>query len=80
MPKDSQGARCGLDSHVKDKQYLFFFDLTKCFGPDVLFTGCNTPQVCTQLFFFLFLQYTVTNVAFSGVRRKMSNNVFYSRY
>lgn len=49
VPKDSQGARCGMDSHVKDKQYLFFFDLTKCFGPNVLFTGCNTPQVIIQI-------------------------------
>lgn len=48
VPKDSQGARCGLDSHVKGKQYLFFFDLTKCFGPNVLFTGCNTPQVMSE--------------------------------
>lgn len=49
VPKDSQGARCGLDSHVKDKPYLFFFDLTKCFGPNVVFTGCNTPQVMSKL-------------------------------
>lgn len=45
VPKDSWGGRCGLDEHVKDKPYLFFFDLTKCFGPFVPFTGCPTPQV-----------------------------------
>lgn len=45
VPKDSQGARCGLDSHVYNKPYLFFFDLTKCIGPQVLISGCPTPQV-----------------------------------
>ncbi|XP_063909767.1 choline transporter-like 2 isoform X2 [Zophobas morio] len=48
VPKDSWGGRCGLDEHVKDKPYLFFFDLTKCFGPFVPFTGCPTPQVCVE--------------------------------
>lgn len=47
VPMDSQGARCGLDSHVRDKPYLFFFDLTKCLQP-IPFTGCNTPQVCVK--------------------------------
>lgn len=44
-PKDSSGSRCGFDSHVRDKPYLIFFDLTKCIDPAVVFTGCNTPQV-----------------------------------
>lgn len=47
VPKDSQGARCGLDSHVLDKPYLFFFDLTKCLQP-IPFTGCKTNQVCVR--------------------------------
>ncbi|KAB0800868.1 hypothetical protein PPYR_05222 [Photinus pyralis] len=47
VPVDSQGARCGLDSHVRDKPYLFFFDLTKCLQP-IPFAGCNTPQVCVK--------------------------------
>ncbi|KAF5300796.1 hypothetical protein FQR65_LT09099 [Abscondita terminalis] len=46
-PKDSQGARCGLDSHVIDKPYLFFFDLTKCLEP-IPFTGCRTKQICVK--------------------------------
>ncbi|KAL3276791.1 hypothetical protein HHI36_012155 [Cryptolaemus montrouzieri] len=45
-PKDSNGLRCGVDSSVKDKPYLFFFDLTQCIGPSVPFLGCPTPQVC----------------------------------
>lgn len=45
VPKDSQGSRCGLDSHVANKPYLFFFDLTKCLHPQVPFRGCPTQQV-----------------------------------
>jgi hypothetical protein len=48
VPRDSAGSRCGLDHNVKDKPYLFFFDLTKCFGPTVPFTGCPTTQVCVK--------------------------------
>lgn len=44
-PRDSSGARCGFDHHVKNKPYLYFFDLTKCVEPSVAFSGCNTPQV-----------------------------------
>ncbi|XP_018574274.1 CTL-like protein 2 isoform X2 [Anoplophora glabripennis] len=46
VPKDTAGSRCGVDSHVKDRPYLFFFDLTRCLDPRVPFTGCNTTQVC----------------------------------
>ncbi|KAJ8921441.1 hypothetical protein NQ315_003059 [Exocentrus adspersus] len=48
VPKDSSGSRCGVDSHVQDKKYLFFFDLTKCLDPTVPFVGCKTTQVCVS--------------------------------
>ncbi|XP_044258638.1 choline transporter-like 2 isoform X2 [Tribolium madens] len=48
VPKDSYGSRCGLDEHVKNRPYLFFFDLSKCFSPSVPFTGCQTRQVCVE--------------------------------
>lgn len=48
IPKDSLGLRCGVDSDVRSKPYLFFFDLTKCIGPSVPFLGCPTPQVCVE--------------------------------
>ncbi|KAJ8977657.1 hypothetical protein NQ317_002459 [Molorchus minor] len=48
VPKDSAGSRCGIDSHVKNKSYLFFFDLTQCLDPAVPFTGCKTTQVCVS--------------------------------
>ncbi|XP_030745823.1 CTL-like protein 2 isoform X1 [Sitophilus oryzae] len=48
VPTDSNGQRCGLDSAVQDKPYLFFFDLTKCFDLTTAFSGCNTPQVCVK--------------------------------
>lgn len=44
-PKDSHGRLCGFDNNLKDKPYLFFFDLTRCANPTVLSTGCPTPQV-----------------------------------
>ena len=50
-PTDSQGRRCGLDAEVRDKPYLFFFDLTKCAAPNAIATGCRTPQVCLHLCF-----------------------------
>lgn len=46
VPKDSAGSRCGVDAHVRDRPYLFFFDLTRCLDPTVPFTGCKTTQVC----------------------------------
>jgi choline transporter-like protein 2/4/5 len=45
VPSDSQNLKCGVDSQVKDKPYLFFFDITKCVSPTVVFTGCRSPQV-----------------------------------
>jgi len=50
-PTDSQGLRCGVDTEVRDKPYLFFFDLTTCAAPDAIASGCRTPQVCLQLCF-----------------------------
>ncbi|XP_060534569.1 choline transporter-like 2 isoform X2 [Cylas formicarius] len=48
VPRDSSGRRCGMDSDVKDRPYLFFFDLTKCFAPTTPITGCRTEQVCVK--------------------------------
>ncbi|KAK9498881.1 hypothetical protein O3M35_003434 [Rhynocoris fuscipes] len=45
---DSRGRKCGLDSEVIDKKYLFFFDFPKCANPKVLLNGCDTPQVCVE--------------------------------
>ncbi|KAF2353312.1 Choline transporter-like [Trinorchestia longiramus] len=47
-PTDSRGQVCGRDTAVKDKPYLFFFDLTRCASPKVVATGCATPQVCVK--------------------------------
>ncbi|CAH1402978.1 unnamed protein product [Nezara viridula] len=46
-PTDSSGRKCGLDSEVIDRPYLFFFDLTKCADPSVVLNGCDTPQINT---------------------------------
>lgn len=43
-PIDSRGARCGMDSAVKDKPYLVFFDISKCLQPGSPIVGCPTPQ------------------------------------
>lgn len=48
VPKDSAGRRCGKDTEVLNKPYLFFHDLTQCLSPTVAFTGCPTPQVCVK--------------------------------
>ncbi|XP_057666374.1 choline transporter-like 2 isoform X2 [Diorhabda carinulata] len=48
VPKDSSGRRCGKDTEVLGKPYLFFHDLTQCISPTVAFTGCPTPQVCVR--------------------------------
>ncbi|XP_022835299.1 CTL-like protein 2 isoform X3 [Spodoptera litura] len=47
-PIDTAGARCGLDSSVKDKPYLVFFDISKCLSPGTPIVGCPTPQVCVS--------------------------------
>jgi solute carrier family 44 (choline transporter-like protein), member 2/4/5 len=48
-PTDSDGRICGFHDAVKDKPFLFFFDLTKCANPIVLTTGCPTPQVSAHV-------------------------------
>ncbi|XP_021948484.1 choline transporter-like protein 4 isoform X3 [Folsomia candida] len=47
-PTDSYGQKCGVDEAVKDKPYLFFFDITRCAKANVLTDGCRTPQVCVK--------------------------------
>lgn len=47
-PTDSNGRICGVDETVKDKPYLFYFDLTRCADPSVLIKGCPTPQICVK--------------------------------
>uniref|UniRef100_A0A646QCM2 Choline transporter-like protein n=1 Tax=Hemiscolopendra marginata TaxID=943146 RepID=A0A646QCM2_9MYRI len=46
FPTDSEGNVCG-EGKFQDRPYLYFFDLTQCARPDVVF-GCPTPQVCIQ--------------------------------
>lgn len=48
VPTDTEGRKCGIDSVVIDKPYLFFFDLAKCVDASVPFVGCRTPQVCVS--------------------------------
>ncbi|KAM8706509.1 hypothetical protein ACLKA7_010731 [Drosophila subpalustris] len=48
VPTDMFNRKCGIDSSVLNKKYLFFFDLDKCIDPLVPITGCNTPQVCVE--------------------------------
>ncbi|XP_046368396.2 choline transporter-like protein 2 [Haliotis rufescens] len=47
-PTDSSGKICGI-GELKDKPYLFFFDLLQCarMGPNII-NGCPTPQVCVE--------------------------------
>lgn len=48
VPRDTDGLKCGVDSEVKDKPYLVFFDLAKCADPLVPISGCPTPQACVK--------------------------------
>ncbi|XP_039450769.1 choline transporter-like 2 isoform X2 [Culex pipiens pallens] len=48
VPTDSKGLKCGVDSEVQDKPYLFFFDISECAKYDVPLYGCKTPQVCVS--------------------------------
>lgn len=48
VPSDSFNKKCGIDSGVLDKKYLFFFNLDKCIDPLVPITGCPTPQICVE--------------------------------
>ncbi|XP_064552988.1 choline transporter-like 2 [Drosophila montana] len=47
-PTDMYNQKCGIDSSVLDKEYLFFFNLDQCIDPLVPITGCKTPQVCVK--------------------------------
>ncbi|XP_059489067.1 choline transporter-like 2 isoform X2 [Neocloeon triangulifer] len=73
-PTDSRGLRCGVDEEVKDKRYLFFFDLTECAKPAVLATGCPTPQVCVKECpkeDFAASYYLATNRDLQGLKNKL---------
>lgn len=48
VPTDSFNKKCGIDSGVLNKKYLFFFNLDKCIDPLVPITGCPTPQICVE--------------------------------
>lgn len=48
VPTDSFNQKCGMDSAVLHKKYLFFFQLEKCIDALVPITGCPTPQVCVE--------------------------------
>ncbi|KAH8381232.1 hypothetical protein KR093_000099 [Drosophila rubida] len=48
VPTDMFNQKCGIDSSVLKKKYLFFFNLDKCIDPLVPITGCDTPQVCVE--------------------------------
>ncbi|XP_075161279.1 choline transporter-like 2 [Haematobia irritans] len=48
IPTDSNNRKCGLDSGVNGKKYLFFFDLLKCVDAMTPLTGCETKQVCVE--------------------------------
>lgn len=79
-PIDTFGARCGLDSSVKDKPYLVFFDISKCLSPGTPIVGCPTPQVATsylkdELIFLInkiFFSLYFSLIIFSGLRIKVS--------
>ncbi|XP_055380339.1 choline transporter-like 2 isoform X2 [Condylostylus longicornis] len=47
-PTDQFNRRCGQDSGVIDKPYLFFFNLENCIDPFAPITGCPTQQVCVE--------------------------------
>ncbi|CAG0886862.1 unnamed protein product [Cyprideis torosa] len=47
-PTDSHGNLCGRDAGFENRSKLFFFDLTKCAKPSVVYQGCKTPQVCVE--------------------------------
>lgn len=48
-PTDMYNQKCGIDSSVLDKEYLFFFNLDQCIDPLVPITGCKTPQVSIRM-------------------------------
>ncbi|EDV94450.1 choline transporter-like 2 [Drosophila grimshawi] len=48
VPTDTFNQKCGIDSNVLNKKYLFFFNLEECIDPLVPITGCKTPQICVE--------------------------------
>lgn len=48
IPTDSKNAKCGLDSGVRNKDKLFFFNLDKCIDPFTPISGCDTKQICVE--------------------------------
>lgn len=47
-PSDSDGHICGVDRGFEKKEYLLFFDLSKCTTSEVVLLGCPTPQICVE--------------------------------
>ncbi len=49
-PRDSFGKLCGFYESVKDRPYLFFFDLAECakVGVSGFWSGCPTIQICVK--------------------------------
>uniref|UniRef100_A0A1B6ECV3 Choline transporter-like protein n=1 Tax=Clastoptera arizonana TaxID=38151 RepID=A0A1B6ECV3_9HEMI len=48
VPVDSYRQRCGKDADVKNKTFLFFFDMSVCLSAQTVWDGCKTPQVCVS--------------------------------
>ncbi|XP_073818510.1 choline transporter-like 2 [Musca autumnalis] len=48
IPTDSHNRKCGVDSGVTHKPYLYFFDFDKCLDPEAALNGCKTKQVCVE--------------------------------
>lgn len=48
IPTDSKNRKCGVDLEVRNKPYLFFYDLDKCFNVMTPLNGCKTKQVCVE--------------------------------
>lgn len=48
-PTDTEGRKCGVDSHVINKKFLLFFDLSQCIKitPET-YRSCPTTQVCVE--------------------------------
>ncbi|GAV01802.1 hypothetical protein RvY_12453-1 [Ramazzottius varieornatus] len=47
-PTDTQGQICGYKAS-ETRPYLFYFDLTRCMGPEVLIAGCLlTKSICVS--------------------------------
>lgn len=47
-PKNEYGHLCGIDPAVKDKPYLYYFDLMKCFNLNALTNGCPERRICIE--------------------------------